>query len=261
MLRDINSHLKDDLSSDIILEHSMDSRAGIFLAASRVPTSSETACVLKHVRRLVTIPGVMPFQSAAVTSTSYLKVIDIPHVASEPKNWQLTQRAAFQATLHSSPVGFQLNRVIKHAPRFMRTSPHADTCVAWIDISDSISGRTARDFIGKQIAFGDRNCQIRGAAPRPGSTQCTRCMKCGHHSTACRAKGMRCPLCAGPHSEASHANFAVIEKKNPDDRHCLNCSAAKKSKTAHSTTDTSCLFWTHRFNRDWLRRQFKRVSK
>jgi hypothetical protein len=35
MLWDINSHLKDDLSSDIILEHSMDSQAGIFLAASR----------------------------------------------------------------------------------------------------------------------------------------------------------------------------------------------------------------------------------
>jgi hypothetical protein len=70
MLRDINSHLKDDLSSDIILEHSMDSRAGIFLATSRVPTSSETACVLKHVRRLITIPGVMHFQSAVVTSTS-----------------------------------------------------------------------------------------------------------------------------------------------------------------------------------------------
>jgi hypothetical protein len=157
---------------------------------SRVPTPSETACVLKHVRRLVTVPGVMPIQSAAVTSTSYLKVIDVPHIPAEPKKWQLTQRAAFQAALHSSPVGFQLNRVIKHAPRFMRTSPHADTCVAWIDISDSVSGRTARDFIGKQIAFGDRNCQIRGAAPRPGSTQCTRCMKWGHHSTACCAKGM-----------------------------------------------------------------------
>jgi len=75
--------------------------------------------VLKHVHCLVTIPGIMPIQSAAVTSTSYLKVIDVPHIPAEPKKWQLTQRAAFQAALHSSPVGFQLNRVIKHAPRFM----------------------------------------------------------------------------------------------------------------------------------------------
>jgi hypothetical protein len=98
MLRDINIHLKDDVSSDIILEHSMDIKAGIFIAASRVPTSSETACILKHVRRLVTVSGVMPIQATPVTLTSFLKVIDVPHISAEPKVWQTTQRAAFQAT-------------------------------------------------------------------------------------------------------------------------------------------------------------------
>jgi hypothetical protein len=198
MLRDINNHLKDDVSSDIILEHSMDVKAGIFIAASRVPTSSETACVLKHVRRLVTIPGVVPIQATPVTSTSFLKVIDVPHIPAEPKVWQTTQLAAFQAALRSSPVGASLDKFIKHAPRFMRTSPHANTCVAWIDISDSVSGSNARNFIGKQVVIGNCNCQIRGAAPRPGSAQCTRCMRWGHHATVCRSKGIRCLLCGGP---------------------------------------------------------------
>jgi hypothetical protein len=261
MLRDINNHLKDDVSSDIIPEHSMDVKAGIFIAASCVPTSSETACVLKHVRRLVTIPGVVPIQATPVTSTSFLKVIDVPHIPAKPKVWQTTQRAAFQAALRSSPVGASLDKFIKHAPRFMRTSPHADTCVAWIDISDSVSGSNARNFIGKQVAIGNRNCQIRGAAPRPGSAQCMRCMRWGHHATVCRSKGIRCPLCGGLHSAASHETSCVVEKKDPTTRHCLNCSAAKKSKTTHSSTDTLCPFWSNRFNRDWLKRQFSRIAK
>jgi hypothetical protein len=190
-----------------------------------------------------------------------LKVIDVPHIPAEPKVWQTTQRAAFQAALRSSPVGASLDKFIKHAPRFMRTSPHADTCVVWIDISDSVSGSNARNFIGKQVVIGNRNCQIRGAAPRPGSAQCTRCMRWGHHATVCRSKGIRCPLCGGPHSAASHENSCVAEKKDPAARHCLNCSATKKSKTAHSSTDTSCPFWNNRFNRDWLKRQFPRVAK
>jgi hypothetical protein len=160
MLRDINKHLKDDVSSDIVLEYSMDIKTGIFIAASRVPTSAETACVLKHTCRLITVPGVVPIQSAPVTSTSFLKVIDVPHIPAEPKVWQLTQRTAFQAALRASPVGVSLDTFIKHAPRFMRTSRHTDTCVAWIDISDSVSGSNARSFIGKQVVIGGRNCQI-----------------------------------------------------------------------------------------------------
>jgi hypothetical protein len=152
-------------------------------------------------------------------------------------------------------------RITAMPPRFMRTSPHADTCVAWIDISDSVSGSNARNFIGKQVVIGNCNCQIRGAAPRPGSAQCTRCMRWGHHATVCRSKGIWCPLCGGPHSAASHENSCVAEKKDPAARHCLNCSAAKKSKTAHSSTDTSCPFWNNRFDRDWLKRQFSRVAK
>jgi hypothetical protein len=101
-----------------------------------VLTSSEVACALKHICRLITVPGVIPIKSEAITSTSFLKVIDIPHIPAEPRVWLTTQRSAFLSALRSSPVGALLDKYIKHAPRFMRTSPHADTCVAWIDISD-----------------------------------------------------------------------------------------------------------------------------
>jgi hypothetical protein len=256
MLQESNKHLKDDIQSDLVLESTFDVKEGIFVNASTVPTAAETACALKHIRRLVTVPGILPIQSATPTATSYLKVLDVPHIPAAPKEWQLAQRTAFQAALRSSPVGSSLDRFIKHTPRFMCTSPHADTCVAWLDITDTVLGSNARAYIGKQVVIGNCNCQIRGAAPRPGSVMCTCCMQWGHHSSGCRAKGIRCPLCGGPHSELSHQNFAVLEKKNPEDRHCVNCSAAKKNKTNHSATDTLCPFWSNRFDCAWLQRQF-----
>jgi hypothetical protein len=77
--------------------------------------AAETACVLKHTRRLITVPGVVPIQSTPVTSTSFLKVIDVPHIPAEPKVWQSTQRTAFQAALRALPVGVSLDTFIKHA--------------------------------------------------------------------------------------------------------------------------------------------------
>ncbi|EKM74044.1 hypothetical protein AGABI1DRAFT_17395, partial [Agaricus bisporus var. burnettii JB137-S8] len=190
------------------------------------------------------------------TSTSYLKVIDVPMVPAEPKVWQSTQRSAFTNALAISPVGKQLAASLKHAVRFMRTSAHSDTCVAWVDIHDSVAGTSARAFINKTIVIGGRNCQVRGAAPRPGSALCTRCMRWGHHSSVCRSKGIRCPLCGLPHSEEAHPTYCAHSKRDPDARSCVNCSAAGRTKRDHSATDTSCPFWQNRFDRDWLRRQF-----
>jgi hypothetical protein len=101
------------------------------------------------------------------------------------------QRSAFYKAIALSPVGLQLNSFIKHAPHFMRTSPSADTCVAWVDISDTVSGANAKTLISKYVAFGERNCQIRGAAPRPGSALCARCMKWGHHSSVCTLSSLQ----------------------------------------------------------------------
>ncbi|EKM73618.1 hypothetical protein AGABI1DRAFT_96181, partial [Agaricus bisporus var. burnettii JB137-S8] len=191
MLAEINTHLKNDVRTDVILEHAEDSGSGIFVAASRVPTPSETACVLKHIRCLVTVAGIVPIKSTPVTSTSFLKVIDVPMIPAEPKTWQSAQRSAFSNALAISPVGKDLSAVLKHAVRFMRTSAHSDTCVAWVDIHNSVVGTSARSFINKMIVIGGRNCQVRGAAPRPGSTLCTRCMRWGHHSSVCRSKVRR----------------------------------------------------------------------
>jgi hypothetical protein len=255
ILREINTHLKSDVKSDVVLESSSDIGGGIFITASKVPTSAEGACGLKHKTHPVPTSGIVPIKADPATSTSFLKVIDVPHIPALPGAWQLAQRAAFQAALRLSPVGSQLDCYIKYAPRFMRTSPHSGTCVAWIDISDTIAGSNTRNFIGKSVVIGGSTCQIRGAAPRPGSALCTQCMKWGHHSSVCRSKGIRCAHCGGPHTADSHDHFATAAKQDPAVRSCVNCITAKKRKASHSATDTLCPFWINRFNRAWLRNQ------
>jgi hypothetical protein len=210
--------------------------------------------VLKHVRRLFPNQA-KPVNTAPITSTSYLKVVDIPHISSLPKEWNQIQHEAFIKALNASPVGASLAKLIKHKPRFMRSSPHSDSCIAWVDISDSVSGSNARGLISKFISIGSINCQIRGARPHSGSVLCTRCIQWGHHSSQCRAQHTRCSLCGGPHSAANH--HSMVDAQRVDHRHCVNCTAAKREKRSHAATDAKCPFWQHRFDRAWLKRQFQ----
>jgi hypothetical protein len=83
ILREVNSHLKSDVKSDVVLESTSDISGGIFIAASKVPTPADVACALKHVRRLVPITGAVPIKADPATSTSS-KVINAPHISCAP---------------------------------------------------------------------------------------------------------------------------------------------------------------------------------
>ncbi|KAF7773617.1 hypothetical protein Agabi119p4_5784 [Agaricus bisporus var. burnettii] len=255
VLNGLNQVLRSDVKSNVTLTHATVEGNGIFLATSRVPTAAEIQFVPKHVWR--TFPNkTTPIVHSPATSTSYLKIVDIPHVPASPKEWATKQHEAFMYALDKSPVGASLAKLFKHKPRFMRASPHSDSCWAWIDIHDTVSGSNAQDYISKFISVRGMNCQIKGAKPHSGSVRCARCQRWGHHSDQCRAKCARCPLCGGPHSEANHSK--CVDASRVDTRHCVNCTAAKcpADKRTHSAMDTLCPFWQNRFDRLWLKRQF-----
>ncbi|KAF7762537.1 hypothetical protein Agabi119p4_9130 [Agaricus bisporus var. burnettii] len=255
VLNNLNQVLWSDVKSNVTLRHATVKGNGIFLAASRVPTAAEIQFVLKHVRR--TFPNkTTPIVHSPATSTSYLKIVDIPHVPASPKEWATNQHEAFIHALDKSPVGASLAKLFKHKPRFMRTSPHSDSCWAWIDIHDMVLGSNARDYISKFISVRGVNCQIKGAKPHSGFVCCARCQRWGHHSDQCRAKCARCPLCGGPYSEVNHSK--CVDASRVDACHCVNCTAAKRpaDKRSHSATDTLCPFWQNHFDRLWLKRQF-----
>ncbi|KAF7759976.1 hypothetical protein Agabi119p4_11671 [Agaricus bisporus var. burnettii] len=257
---EVINNLNRLLKSDVILTHASVEGNGICIAASCVPSPAEIAFVLKHVRRIFLSPNI-PIGHSPITSTSYLKIVDIPHVPASSKEWALKQHEAFTSALNKSPVGASLAKLIKHKPRFMRASPHSDSCWAWVDIHDTVSGSNARTYISKFVSIGGTNCQIKGARPHSGSVHCARCQRWGHHSDQCRAKCARCSLCSGPHSEANH--FKCVDAKRVDVRQCANCTAAKRpaDKRSHSSTDAKvCPFWKNRFDRAWLKRQFPACS-
>ncbi|EKM75943.1 hypothetical protein AGABI1DRAFT_94562 [Agaricus bisporus var. burnettii JB137-S8] len=231
VINNLNKLLKSDVKSDVILTHASVEGKGICIAASRVPSPAEIAFVLKHVRRIFPSPNV-PIGHSPITSTLYLKIVDIPHMPASSKEWALKQHKTFINALNKSPVGASLAKLIKHKPRFMRASPHSDSCWAWVDIHDTVSGSNARLYLSKFISVGGVNCQIKGARPHSGSVHCARCQRWGHHSDQCRAKCARCPLCSGPHTEVNHL-------KCVDLRQCANCTAAKRpaDKRSHSSTD------------------------
>jgi hypothetical protein len=264
VLSDLNTLIETDLNTkDLVLISSHDLGGGIFIDTSRVPTSAETAFVLKHIRRLFPSPQGVSIDAIKPSATSYLKLVDVPISPGLPKEWARLTSEVLKSALAISPAGIIIAANIKHRPRIMRVSAHSDSCIAWIDIHDSQNGATAAQLIGKHVRVGNSTCRITGAKPHPGSVVCTRCNRWGHHFTQCRSQSVRCALCGGPHCEANHTTMVKVDRV--DHRHCLNCSSAnrlrasdKRRKTNHTAMDPKCPFWRNRFDRDWLKRQFKR---
>jgi hypothetical protein len=256
LLNKINILLDKDLKvSDLHLTASFDAGPSVIIDTTRVPTTAETAFVLKHVRAHFELPeGAKPITITPPKSTSYLKIVDIPITDPKSKLWLQPTRDLLEASLRASPVGSSILDILACVPRIMRVSPHSDTCIAWVDIDDSVSGTSAKQFIGKFISVSGVNCRISGARPHSGSIMCTQCQRWGHHHSKCRREGVRCPLCGGPHLESSHTT--LVDAAKADARHCVNCSASKKKKRDHSALDRKCPFWEHRYDREWLRKQF-----
>jgi hypothetical protein len=257
VLREFNRLIASDLKRDLVITAAHPIGGGIHLDTAHVPQLDEVAFVLKHVRRYFPSTGNQNVDTITPSSTSYLKVVDVPISPGSPKEWAKITSEAFTNSLKLSPVGIELASELKHKPRIMRVSPHSDSCVAWVDIHDSVSGRKASSLIGKFIPIGGVNCRIVGAKPHSGSTFCTRCQRWGHHHSQCRSLGVRCPLCGGPHQQANH--FMSVKPKRALDRRCVNCASSKKPSSKHAATDHKCPFWQNCFDCAWLARQFKRV--
>jgi hypothetical protein len=214
LLNRINVLLDKDLKvPDLMITAAFDIGLSVFLDTTRVPSPAETTFVLKHVRNHFELPeGSKPITTTSPKSTSYLKVVDIPISDPKSKVWLQPTRDLLKASLWASPVGSSLLDALSHVPRIMRVSPHSDTCIAWIDIEDSVSGTWSKKFISKFISVSGVNCCISGARLHSGSIMCTWCQRWGHHHSKCRRQGVRCPLCGGPHLEASHTTLVDAAK-------------------------------------------------
>jgi hypothetical protein len=153
IVNDLNHKLAKDLKiKDLLITATFNQNNSVFLDTTCVPTTSETAFVLKHVRARISTPeGEKPITTTPQYSTSYLKIVDIPISDPNAKDWIKTTTATLESSIVASPIGSALRDVLAHVPRIMRCSPHSDSCIAWVDINDSVTGTSAKKFLGKYI--------------------------------------------------------------------------------------------------------------
>jgi hypothetical protein len=97
--------------------------------------------------RITTPEGEKPIVTTPQYSTSYLKIVDIPISDPKAKDWI----ALLESSMVASPIGSALRDILAHVPHIMQCSPHSDSCIAWVNINDSVSGTSAKKFLGKFI--------------------------------------------------------------------------------------------------------------
>jgi hypothetical protein len=173
-LNELNVLLNKDLKVlDLFITTPFDMGPSVFLDTTQVPTPSETAFILKHVQNYFKLPeGSKPLVTTTPQLTSYLKIVDIPITDPTSKVWLKPTVDLLEASLAASPVGSSIINILSSIPRIMQVSPHADTCIAWIDIKDSVSGTSAKKFIGKFISISDINCRVAGACIQSALQRC-----------------------------------------------------------------------------------------
>jgi hypothetical protein len=114
---------------------------------------------------------------ALPTSTSYLKLVDIPFFT--VGNTRITPDGVMSQIGKS---GFASLVVLQTPARVVRDSPKSDTCTVYLNVADSVSGARAKGLIGKTVQFGQYTSYFRAARANPGSPLCSHCWRWGHPS-------------------------------------------------------------------------------
>ena len=143
--------------------------------------------------------------------------------------------------------------------------------IVWIDIWDTQSGTKAKDLINRCFNVRSFIATIRGANANPGVPQCKNCWRWGHSTFSCRIQGSKCIKYNSPHKSENHREFGCCCKANkktnppwletkkgepcPYSFKCLNC------RGNHQADSTQCLFWKHRFNREWQQKKYIEICE
>ncbi|CAA7271389.1 unnamed protein product [Cyclocybe aegerita] len=238
---------------------------GLSLVTPAVASPSDLDILRNFIRE--SLPMGTPFEVALPSSTSFIKILDVPYF--DPKGLKITQEAlekALRTSVHAEVFAY-----LSTKPRIDRNSAHSTSCTVYCNIWDSQQGTCAKKALGQPIFLAGRSCAIRPAARHTGVPLCQRCWKWGHPTVACKAKQLSCPICSGPHEQKEHRQHAGCCKGNakakppvpptirdqpcPHKGRCVNCH---KDHTANSA---SCKFWAHRYDREWIMAEYRQVRE
>ncbi|CAA7270783.1 unnamed protein product [Cyclocybe aegerita] len=156
------------------------------------------------------LPMGTPFKVALPSSTSFIKILDVPYF--DPKGLKITQEAlekALRTSVHAEVFAY-----LSTKPRIDHNSAHSTSCTIYCNLWDSQQGTRAKKALGQPIFLAGRSCAIRPTARHTGVPLCQRCWKWGHPTVTCKAKQLSCPICSGLHEQKEHRQHAGCCKGN-----------------------------------------------
>jgi hypothetical protein len=182
--------------SKLVVESVVSERDGLVAWSSNVADQHDLGLIKAALR--TSAPLATSLGAALSTSTSYLKLINIPYLVQDAP---ITPKDVLDAI---SKAGLRDLVKSKTPPRVVRDSRFSDMATVYINIMDSVSGANAKALTGRTVQFGRWVASFRTARANPGSPLCIRCWKWGHLTAACRALQIVCPHCGGPHRKEHH---------------------------------------------------------
>ena len=254
--------------TEVLVDYICSDSTGIIINTNKVGQQSDLLIIDNYLKNLNDINTLQIENSRLPMSKSYLKIIGIPFFPHSNSREKLTSLDV-ETILKQNHIFDNISLASK--PRVIKVSPKSDMAIIWIDIWDVQSGKNAKLLINRCFNVGNYIATIRGANMNPGVPQCKNCWKWGHTTCVCCIPGAKCVKCNGPHKLEHHREFGwcckannktnpprLETKKGKPCPHSFKCSNCKGD---HQADSNSCLFWRHRFHREWHVRKYAEIHE
>ncbi|KAK1223714.1 hypothetical protein PQX77_013402 [Marasmius sp. AFHP31] len=177
-----------------------------------VATALEVEIIMARIKEMVPSRFKNSLWVGLPTSTSYLKVLDVPYFSTCGERVPITAEEVIEQ-FRSSPLWEDLG-CISGKPQVVHNLSKSTTATVYFNVFDSQTGTRAKHLIDRQLHIFGQSCYIRAAASNPGTPICQRCCRWGHSANSCQAPQPRCPKCLEPHLAEEHRFLAGCCKGN-----------------------------------------------
>jgi hypothetical protein len=166
-------HITLGLHHSQLVVHSVSVTAGGFSVAS----GDNVSHILEATR--VVFPAVTSADAVLPSSTSYLKLVDVPYIMNDKA---IMADGVLAHIAHARVKDL----VIFQGPlRVVCDSVASDMATIYMNVADSVSGAHAKALVRWTVQFGWFVAVFRAARANLGSPLCQQCWKWGHPTTAC----------------------------------------------------------------------------
>ena len=130
----------------LVAESISSAYGGVSVATDRVGSKQEVLHIRDGVRAM--FPEHSAISAAVPTSTSYLKLVDVPFLANDEC---ITPKIVLQ---HIARSGVKDLVTLVGPLRVVQASRMSDTCTVYLNIADLVGGARAKALIGRSVQFG-----------------------------------------------------------------------------------------------------------